>query len=193
MPSIASVLGIDGIQSADPSFVALDLFFGRNVIMLNGSDVMDIFGVGLGALPIPLVGFEYQLPDEIELQKYKLTEYPAMNRQTIINSMSKDVAKFSITAIKPITQYNNFITNYALNEALSKVLQVFNDNCGTYIILTPWGIQKPCVMHGFYGFNTGSGDVGGQGFRFNFARMNVQTELTAKQSAFLQSLSSGAV
>lgn len=185
MASLASILGLEGIQSADPSFAVLDMFFGRNVILLN--DVAQILGAGV-TIPIPLVGFEYQVPNEIELFNYKLSEYPALNKQTLINSMIKGVSKFSITAIRPITSANTAILNYALNEALTAALDAYNSQGGTYTILTPWGLIKPCLMNGGFGVITGDGDLGGQGWRFNFTKMNIQTSLTTEQSSFLQSL-----
>lgn len=185
MASLASVLGLEGIQSADPSFAVLDIFFGKSVILLN--DVAQILGAGV-TIPIPIVGFEYQVPNEIEMFNYRLSEYPALNKQTIINSMTKGTTKFSITAIRPITKFNTAILNYALNEALNKALELYNDNGGTYTIITPWGLIKPCVMSGGFGIKIGDGDLGGQGWRFNFTRLNIQTTLTTQQSAFLASL-----
>lgn len=190
MASLASVLGLNGIQAQEPSLVVLDMVLGRSAIILN--DVGTILGTGAD-IPIPLVGLQYQIPERVELLKYKASKYPALNRQVVSNTLIKEERRFSIVGIRGYTRFNNAITGFALNEATRKILEEYADNGGTFTIVTMWGVIKNCIMERLDGVKIHDKDIGGQGFEFGFCAINVQTELTEDQNQFLKSLTSGGV
>lgn len=189
MAGVADIVDFGGIQPSELSFEILDFVFGKNCILLN--DVGLIFGVSTN-IPCPLIGFEYELPERVELLNFSYSDYPFLDRTALINAYFKNNTRFTLKAHKPITRFNPFVVNYALNEAIYKVLDEYALNGGTFTILTPWGALTNILLEKFTGIKNGSNDVGGQGFQFDFIKVNIQTKaIQEKQNNYLASIDAG--
>lgn len=190
MASLSSIFGFNGIEAKGASEVILDLVYGRSVIMLN--DFLQIFKIG-APIPIPIIGFIYQTPDEIELLRYKWSEYPFLNKQTQVNAYVKEPTRFSIKAIRPITKYNTITINQALNEAVKYSLDYYVALGGSFTIITPWSVVKNCYLEGASGVKLTDSDFGGQGWVFKFVSYGDTGQTKKRLNSFLNSITKGTI
>lgn len=190
MAGVGDILNLQGLKVDEISVEILDFVYGRNAILLQ--NVGEILNLGSTGIPIPIVGFEYKIPDEVEILKFSYSKYPFMNRTTIVNAYIKEATTLTLEADKPITQLNPFIANYPLNELIVSTLDKYISNGGLFTILTPWAVIKDCLCTKFVGFKIGERDIGGQGFRFSFEKANIPSEvMQKKQNAYLSAITGG--
>ena len=86
---------INEVQSA--GLTILDYLFQKNAIILNdlltimsgGSNLNALGGLGVN-LPLPLLGFEFKTPHEVELLKYSYSEYPYVSKTLITNAYMRE-------------------------------------------------------------------------------------------------------
>lgn len=189
MAAIGDLINTKGLSADSVSNKILDFVYGKNCILLR--DVGLIFGIGTG-IPMPLIGFEYEMPERIHLLSFSYSEYPYTNRTALINAYFRNNTRFSLRANKPITRANTFPVNYAINEALYSVLEKYAQNGGIFTVLTPWGALSNCLLKDFYGIKGGDREMGGQGFLFEFEKTNIPSESIQKtQNSYLSAITAG--
>lgn len=189
MAGIGDLVNLNGLSADSVANRILDFVYGKNCILLR--DVGLIFGVGTG-IPMPLIGFEYEMPERVHLLSFSYSEYPYLNRTALINAYFRNNTRFSIKASRPITRANTFPVNYGINEALYTVLEKYTQNQGFFTILTPWGALANCLLKDFYGVKNGEREIGGQGFLFEFEKVNIPSEaIQKKQNSYLSAITAG--
>lgn len=189
MAVIGDLINTDGLKVSELSSDILDFVYQKNCILLN--DVGLIFGIETG-IPCPILGFEYEVPESIELLKFSYSEYPFLDRTSLINAYFKENTRFALKAHRPITAKNPFAVNYALNEAIYTALEKYSLNGGTYTILTGHKTITYAVLEKLTGIKNSDNDIGGQGFVFEFLKLNIQTnEIQNIQNDFLSAVTSG--
>ena len=191
MAGIGDIVDLNGIKTGELTSQILDFVYGKNCILLN--DIRLIFNNPIN-IPCPIIGFEYEIPDHIELLSFSYSDYPFLDRTSLINAYFKNNTKISLKAYRPITPLNPFTINLATNELIYAVLDKYCLNGGTFTILTSWGAYSNVLLEKLSGIKTGSNDIGGQGFQFDFIKVNIQTkEIQAIQSSYLASIDGGGV
>lgn len=189
MSAIGKLINLNGIQTSGLNFEILDFVFGRNCILLDNLNL--VFGIGPN-IPCPLLGFQYETPEFIELLNFSYSEYPFLDRTALINAYMKNNTRFKFKAYRAITTENSFVINYALNEAIYKILDNYVLNGGTFRVVTAWGSFSNLLLEKFSGFRNSDTDIGGQGFQFEFVRVNMQTqEIQEKTNTYLSNIDSG--
>lgn len=200
--STSQIYNIGGYADAG---IVLDYLFQKNAIILN--DTLQIltgmtfdFGIGEFSLPIPLIGFEFLAPEEVELLKYSYSDYPYIDKTMITNAYIKENTQLSIIGIRPITHMPNgnhsaghsdisggdktasainnastsVVGNYISNELILSTLQMYCDKGGTFTVLTMWGQINNLVLERLSGIKLegGANQFAGQGYKFEFKRIN---------------------
>lgn len=181
------------------AFLTLDYLFQKNAIILNDTltilkgSPFSIGGLDVN-LPLPLIGFEYMAPDEVELLKYTYSEYPYINKTMITNAYIKENTRLSIIGLRPITYgggavnsvSTSVVGNYLTNELILSTLQAYSDKGGTFTLLTMWGQLNNLVLERLSGIRLESGpnQFQGQAYRFEFKRINFpKTKLQGLKNA----------
>lgn len=188
--SLSSVVNLSGLDVTATGKVLIETVFQQNVIFLN--DLVKIMGAGL-PIPLPLIGFQYDPVQRIELLKFSYPKSPFLNREAVANTSIKQTTNFSITANKPITRINSFLLNFATNQAILKVLNDYIKAGGTFTVVTAWEVITNCLCKGVDGVQLDKNDVGGQGFVFHFERANIYEDVAGSLNSFMSSLTSGGV
>lgn len=153
----------------------LDLVFRDNALILADSQVL-VPGVGklaskLGAsVPLPLVGFTFESPNDISFMKYSYSEYPYLNKAVVANSYVRETSSTTIRALRPIFGGNGVIANYALNKTLITLIEKYANQGGTFALNTMWGYFDNFVLEELKGYAIN--DMGGIGFEFQLKRIN---------------------
>ncbi|HDZ5057811.1 TPA: hypothetical protein RTG63_001674 [Campylobacter jejuni] len=169
--------------SSNGSKTLLDLTYRHNALLLNEGLSMGLSSLGIKtslSLPLPLLGFVYENPNEIGLLKYSYSEYPYLNKSLIVNSYIKENTNFSIVARKVITAQNGVVVNIAANELMFKTLEDYCDKGGTFTLLTMWGAFSNLVLEELKGIPPEGNEVAGCGFLFTFKRLNFSKNLSDK-------------
>lgn len=190
MSAIAKLVNLDGLQTSGLNFEILDFVFGQNCILLD--DINLVFGIG-PSIPCPLLGFQYATPDFLELLSFSYSEYPFLDRTSLINAYFKNNTRIKMQAYRPITTKNPFVLNYALNEGIYKILDNYALNGGTFRIITAWGSFSNLLLEKFSGIRGSDTDIGGQGFQLEFLKVNMQKkEIQERTNTYLSNIDSGA-
>lgn len=190
MASLSAIFGLNGLESKGAGQVVLDLVYGRSVILLQ--DFFKIFKIGV-PIPVPIIGFVYQTPDEVELLNYRWSEYPFLNKQQQVCAYVKEPTKFSIKAIRPITRYNTIPINQALNEGITYALDYYVSKGGRFIVITPWSVIPNCFLEKAVGIKLTESDFGGQGWIFQFKNYGNTGATKKNLNSFLESITKGTV
>lgn len=154
----------------------LDLVFQDCAVILENSTLLlsSKFGVNVGAqIPLPLIGFSFETPSQLELLNYSYSEYPYLNKQTIINAYLKEGGSITIDAVRPIQKGNNIVINYLTNKALVDLIETYADAGGTFAVNTMWGWYGNLVLEKLSG--KAIDNIGGVGFSFQFKRVYFDT------------------
>ena len=190
---------INEVQSA--GLTILDYLFQKNAIILNdlltimtgGANLNALGGIGVN-IPLPLLGFEFKTPHEVELLKYSYSEYPYVSKTLVTNAYMRENTNVSVVGYKPITAgtvsgslsaVQNFSTsvvgNYLTNELIVSSLKMYCDKGGTFTLLTMWGQLQNLVLKRLSGVPLpDENSFGGQGFLFEFEQINFpKTKLQA--------------
>lgn len=155
----------------------LDLVFRDCAVVLENVNALTLgqFNYDIGfQLPLPLIGFSFETPSSIEFLNYSYSEYPYLNKQTIVNAYLKEGGSISIDGVRPIQKGNGVITNYALNRVLVTLLEKYADVGGTFAVNTLWGWYGNLVLEKLSGKAIDS--MGGIGFSFQFKRVQFDTK-----------------
>lgn len=177
---------IPSINSNNKGKAALDLAYRNSAILLSDAIEMSFGSSPLGALTpaLPLLGFVYDNPSQIELLKYQYSEYPYLNKQLIVNSYVRQNTRFTLTAHRCITPSNTVAINVMANEAYYLLLNEYCNRGGTFTITTMWGMFSNCVLEELNGIPPqDSNGVGGTSFEFKFLKLGFQTNELLKKVA----------
>ena len=188
MQGLNQLVNTNGVNQKGNAGDIVDFVYGKNCIILN--DIGKIFGVSLN-IPMPLLGFEYILPDRVPLLNFSYSEAPYLNRASVVNGYIKNSTRFTLRGVKSILK-TNFTANYAINEMLYYLLDTYITNGGLFTIITPWATLGNCVCEDFSGVKLSNSESGGQGFEFTFLKLNIQPEAISKSvSSYLNNITSG--
>lgn len=188
---------IPQMNSSNSSKTMLDLTYRHSVILLS-----DVVSMGLGAAGIslgstasaivdtvatvPLLGFVYENPSQLELLKYQYSEYPYLNKALIVNSYVRNNTRFTLVAHRCITPSNSIPINIAMNEALFQLIKTYADMGGTFTLVTMWGVFNNCVLEELNGLPPEhENGVGGTSFEFKFLRLGFN------KNSLLKTIASG--
>lgn len=175
--SVSSVIGIGGVlpnfaklATGDPGGALLDLVFKDSCLWMQNSTLLHGF-VSLD-IPLPVVGFQFQTPDNLELLKYEYTTYPALNKSFVANTFQKKTTTLTITGLRPITRFNPVGLNYLLNwQGVSNYIEKYADRGGLWSLNTMWGLITNLVLTELKGVNMNETQMGGVGFEFSFEKL----------------------
>lgn len=141
----------------------------------------------LPAVPLPIVGFSFQTPTNLNILQYDYSEYPMFGRISIVNSMVKGMGEIRITGLRPITRGNSIAINYLLNQfTLVKLVESYADAGGLWTLHTMWGTYDNLVLVSLDGTTAEGTTLGGTAFTFTFKRVNF--DATKKQKGFVSNL-----
>lgn len=166
------------LSSDNATKTLLDMIYRNNALLLNdsisiiGGSFSGGFASSLPNVPLPLIGFVYENPSNIQILKYSYSEYPYLNKSLIVNSYLKENTAFRVVAYKRITAENPVPMNIAMNEILFQTLKKYCDNGGTFTIMTMWGAFSNLVLEELNGVPPQNNETGGCGFEFVFKRLN---------------------
>lgn len=173
----------------------LKLVYCQNAILLNDSEALfpNFINKALnskyvkwshvGDSPVPILGLFYKIPNNLQLLKFKYSEYPFLNKTIISNCMIQEQVKFTLEAYNFITQDFGILEIFGYNIALIKTLESYISNGGTFTIITPWGFINDCLCEGVSGTLLDDKDPGGQSLVFNFTTSKIAKKNTLSQIA----------
>lgn len=175
MPSLAKI--------ANGGHGILDLIFRDNALIMSDSQILAGFssfnykGIEF-SVPLPIVGFSFETPKNLNLLKYNYTEYPMINKTMVVNSFIKDMGTISVSGLRPLTRGNNVVLNYSTNQALVKLIEKYCDAGGLWSLNTMWGLYGNLVLTSLSGEETNG--LGGIKFNFEFKRVNFDKIFSSK-------------
>lgn len=182
----------------------LDLFFTDYCVWMQDPQIVfttevsssgTSAGVGfannlLSKISLPLFGFTFLPPQNIEILKYSYSEYPYINKAVIANNMMKEPTQITLQALRPITTSNSILINFATNWlGIKYYIEKYCDFGGLWTIFTQWGVRTNYLLTDLKG-TMPVGNQAGVGFEFTFKRYNFDNYETsqAKNSDMLSVL-----
>lgn len=189
MASISSIIGIGNVlpnfaklANGDAGGAILDLAFKDSCLWMQNSTLLASW-ISL-KIPLPVVGFQFQTPDDLELLKYTYVKYPALNKVAVANSFQKETTTITITGLRPITRFNPVGLNYVLNGlGMKNYIEKYADRGGTFALNTMWGLITDLVLTGVKGVKVDQSQMGGIGFEFSFEKLQFASLSTAENAA----------
>lgn len=194
LPSgLTSLLGSAGMRNnSNSKYVVLktvmDLFFQDWCVWMQNAEIIWTTqntssggGVGLSSsgVPLPLIGFTFLPPQNLEILKYTYSEYPFVNRAVIANNMQKEPTQITLQALRPITAGNSIMVNFAANWlGIKYYIEKYCDFGGLWTIVTQWGIRTNYLLTDLKG-TMPVGSQAGVGFEFTFKRYNFDDQETS--------------
>lgn len=161
-------------------FWILDLIFRDNALIMTDSQLLiNAAGAAFGAswnigtpIPLPIIGFSFETPSQMNILNYSYTEYPMLNKVSVVNSFIKESGSVTVRGLRPITRGNPFVLNYLMNKTLVLLIEKYADLGGTWTINTMWGTYGNLVLESLDGELSHDNDPGGTCFTFKFKRIN---------------------
>lgn len=189
MASISSIIGIGNVlpnfaklANGDAGGAILDLAFKDSCLWMQNSTLLASW-ISF-KIPLPVVGFQFQTPDDLELLKYTYVKYPALNKVAVANSFQKETTTITITGLRPITRYNPVGLNYVLNGmGMKNYIEKYADRGGTFALNTMWGLITDLVLTSVKGVKVDQSQIGGIGFEFSFEKLQFASLGTAENAA----------
>lgn len=187
MAALTDLVNTNGLKVGEVGLELMDVAWGKNAVMLD--DVGLVFGSPI-SIPMPLIGFEFKIPQRVPFLKFSYSDAPYLDKTSIINGYIKEGTRFVLNGVRPTTKWNKFLVNYALNEALIKILDEYVLNAGSFTILTAWGSLTNCLLEEYNGVSDGKSI--GQEYEFKFYKANVQSKaIQSQQSQYLKAITGG--
>lgn len=144
------------------------------------------------SIPLPLVGFTYEVPSQLELLRYSYSQSPYLNKMQVSTSYIKETTTIVVRAKKVITNINTIPVNITTNMALVKALELYCDNGGLFTMLTPYGILTNMALVNLRTFEpTTQNEAYGINFEFEFMKINVSRRSGNILSKAISKLSGG--
>lgn len=173
------------------SLATYQLAFRDMVVWLNNSLAIFKYNAAV-SIPLPLVGFTFEMPNQLELLKYSYSSNPYLNKAQITTSYIKETTSIVVRAKRPITRYNKVPTNIATNIALMKAIEAYCDNGGTFTMLTPYGIIKNLALVSLRVPEAStSNETYGINLEFEFQKINVSNKRSSILSSAISKLTGG--
>lgn len=119
----------------EASRAALDLVFREAALVLV--DAGKLLGSPID-VPVPLIGFTYEVPSSYTLLRYEYSEFPYLNRSAIISGYVKNNTELTIISRRAITKVNNLITSIAINKAFLTVIEKYCDYGGRFALINTY-------------------------------------------------------
>lgn len=146
---------------------------------MNANETSGGVGVTDSSIPLPLIGFTFLPPKNLEILKYTYSEYPFINRAVIANNMQKEPTQITLEGLRPITLGNAIMTNFAVNwVGIKYYIEKYCDFGGLWTIITQWGVRSNYLLTDLKG-TMPVGSQAGVGFEFTFKRYNFDEQDTS--------------
>lgn len=179
-----------GNQSA--AHKVLDLVFTDSALLLQNLEILWGANYKFG-IPLPLLGFSFKTPSQVEFLKYQYAEYPYLNKNVVANSAVKQPTNIQITAYRPIYSGNGILTNYALNTALRVGIEYYCDKGGLFTLNTMWGLITNLALESLSGEPT-ENEMGGVVWDFTLRRLLFSSNSTTNsKSQSIKNAAQGAI
>lgn len=127
----------------------LDIMFSNSAVLLKDPSLISQAGLAgsimafvsdlLGGSALPLTGFTYRSPRQVEYLSYTYSEYPFLNQKLISNSFIKNPTTIQIEALRPITRSNSWLLNYFNTSSIVELVEAYADAGGLFKLFTRWG------------------------------------------------------
>lgn len=181
LPSMASITR-PGANKGDILQGVLDLVFTDCALIMEHSGLL-ISEKLTSFIPLPLLGFSFQTPEELSILKYKYAEYPYLNKASVVNSFLKEVCPITVTGLRPIMRENPIVLNYLQNNLqIPFYIERYCDRGGTWALNTMWGYFSGLVLTGLEGVKVEGTENGGIGFKFSFEKIQFGAISTANEN-----------
>lgn len=169
------------LSSGDMSGALLDLLFRDACLWMEQSTLL--FSSLASPVPLPVLGFTFQTPDNLVLAKYSYAEYPYLNKAAVANSFLKETGEIEVVGLRPIYKENSVALNYALNNiGIKQYIEKYADRGGTWALNTMWGLQTNLVLTQLEGIKVEGSSMGGVGFKFSFKKLNFAKVKSVEES-----------
>lgn len=168
VPSLASIR-----KPGAAAKCIMDLVFRDCALIMESSNLL-FSPIPLPALvPLPIIGFSFDTPEEIVFAKYTYATYPYLNKAVVANSFIKEVCPLKIRALRPIQRGNPVVANYLLNHTIIRFyIERYADRGGLFALNTMWGYVGNLALKELRGVKVDNSNIGGVGFEFEFERLN---------------------
>lgn len=180
----------------------LDLMFQNCAIMLKNPELCkntsligdltsNVSSLLNDEVALPIVGFYYESPNQIEYFRFEYSEYPFMNNKMVSNSFIKQPTSISINGVRPITRVNNWAINYLTSQSVIEMLEGYCEQGGLFKLFTRWGTIDNLVLESLSLSSDGDDKSPGT-FSFQFKRLLfIKTENKNIVSSTLSTISKG--
>lgn len=120
----------------------LEMVINKNALILRDHQILKkTLGVNI-SIPMPLLGFIYELPQSIELLNFTYSEYPFINKSLVANSTQNETTTIKVTAISAITAENGIVKQFLKLQVLQDALRDYCVFGGSFWLITPWGVFR---------------------------------------------------
>lgn len=179
MPAMASILK-PGANKEEIISGILDLVFRDSALIMKQTGLL-FSPNAISTIPLPLLGFSFQTPDEVEILNYEFSEYPYLNRSTVANAFLKAPCTLRCVGLRPIYKENPLLLNYVLNNlSIPFYIERYCDRGGTWALNTMWGYFDDLVLTNLKGIKLNETETGGIGFEFTFKKLQLSNLDTAE-------------
>lgn len=118
----AAKLFFDGTRNV------LDSIYRHSALVLV--DAIEILGMSVNN--VPLVGFTYEAPSSYTLLRYDYSEFPYLNKQSIISGYVKNNTELTVTSHTALMQGMGILQVIGINTALLKTVETYCDKGGRF-------------------------------------------------------------
>lgn len=144
------------------------------------------------SIPVPLLGFTYENPVNLELLKYSYSSHPYLNKAQITNSYIKEQTSITIRANRAITNVNSIPIAISTNLLLTAALEKYCDAGGLFTLVTPYQIITNLALVSLKGVEVEpKNQPFGIGYEFELIKINVTSSAVTSLSDAISKLTSG--
>lgn len=194
---MASLLGTSSLPSlANVTETAYKFAFRDSALWLaNAMVAVNGFTASASvSAPLPLLGFAYENPLNLELLKYSYSSYPYLNKAQITNAYIKEETNITIRANRAITNVNTLPIAITTNLLLVAALETYCDAGGLFTLVTPYKIIKNLALVSLKGYEVEpKSQPFGIGFEFELVKINVSSSASSSLSSSISNLTSGSL
>lgn len=163
--------GLAKLAEPGVAHTILDILFRDNALLFQQATLLYGSAAIDAEIPAPLIGFNFDHPEQIVFAQYSYADYPYLNKAVVANSFIKNKVPVSIKAFRPITKGNSIAKNYILNEyVIRKIIEKYADTGGLFMLNTMYGLIKDLALEEFLAEPVPN--QSGVGFVFRFSKLN---------------------